>query len=199
MLVYHLYRGEQTRSILLRHGGGRESAQRQQALPDSRAPWINHKSDPGYYQFLSGTPHYRPVGISYFAHAHTNSKTFTLHFFEDIYREIPRTATSVERSISLFKQNTTHGYYSSNLRKDAILHLMNKIHHHSLLHVLNASAGSIPAWLGSLGKLESLDLSCNQLTGERATRQRDRRIPLVRHRPWRDMCDDRRNATFHVC
>ena len=88
--------------------------------------------------------------------------------------------------------------YTSSLREEDTIHLVNKFHRSSLMHVRNACAGSIPAWLGSLKKLRQLQLYNNQLGGERATSQRDRRIQLVRQRPWRDMRYHCRMTTFYV-
>ncbi|CAN0057169.1 unnamed protein product [Ectocarpus sp. 6 AP-2014] len=51
------------------------------------------------------------------------------------------------------------------LGKDDIVHLINKLYHDSLFHVLNDCPGFIPAWLGSLHNLETLGLHSNQLAG----------------------------------
>ncbi|CAM9751697.1 unnamed protein product [Ectocarpus sp. 4 AP-2014] len=62
---------------------------------------------------------------------------------------------------SLFRRHV----FSTPLRKDDMVHLMNNVHHDSLFHVLNACAGFIPAWLGSLHNLQTLGLHSNQLAG----------------------------------
>ncbi|CAM9596837.1 unnamed protein product [Ectocarpus fasciculatus] len=51
------------------------------------------------------------------------------------------------------------------LRKDYMFYLTIFLHHNNLFHALNAYAGSIPVWLGSLRKLQQLRLYGNQLQG----------------------------------
>lgn len=102
-----------------------------------------------------------------------------------MYRKLPRRSTSVERWLSLLKQTPR---MSTTVTFGGMAQpITSNLHHNSLFHVPNACVGSIPAWLGSLHKLQKLGLHSNQLSGERAKSQRDNRIQLLRQRPWREI------------